>query len=98
MIKVIIERHAQKGERLSPLWEVRQASMNQAGHVTSEVLVSTKDPSLILVISTWRSLEDWRAWETSEIRAKLYQRIEPLMHEKTKVRTFRIAAADEGIG
>ena len=98
MIKVIIERHAKKGERLSPLWEVRQASMNQPGHISSEVLVSTKDQSKIMVISTWRSLEDWQAWEASETRAKLYQRMEPLLVEKSKVRTYRIAAADEGIG
>ena len=95
MIKVIIERHAKEGENLSRLLrELRAAAMRQPGYVTGETLASTEDSSII-VISTWQSLEDWKVWETSETRAKLYQQIEPLLAKKPKVRTYQIMATED---
>jgi len=91
MIRVIIERHVKEGASLSSLLrELRVAAVHQPGYVTGETLVNTEDKSIIMVISTWRSLEDWKAWETSEKRAKLYQQIEPLLVEKPRVRIFEI--------
>ena len=99
MIKVIIERHVKKGESLSPLLqELRAVAIHQPGYVTGETLVSTEDKSIIAVISTWRSLEDWKTWETSETRVRLYQQIEPLLAEKPKVRTYHIMATEEKTG
>ena len=95
MIRVIIERHVKEGESLSPrLRELRAAAMHQPGYVTGETLVSTEDKSIVTVISTWHSLEDWKAWEISETRARLYQQIEPLLVEKPKVRTYQIMATE----
>ena len=99
MIKVIVERHTKEGDNLSSLLrELRAAAMHQPGYVTGETLVSTEDKSIVAVISTWRSLEDWKAWETSETRARLYQQIEPLLAEKPKVRTYQIMATEEKMG
>ena len=96
MIKVIIERHTKEGDNLSSLLrELRAAAMDQPGYVTGESLVSTEDKSIVAVISTWRSLEDWKTWEASETRARLYQQIEPLLAEKPKVRTYQIMATEE---
>jgi len=93
MIRIIIERHVKEGENLlSLLRELRVAAVHQPGYVTGETLVNTEDKSIIMVISTWRSLEDWKAWETSEKRAKLYQQIESLLVEKPRVRIFEIPA------
>lgn len=95
MIKVIIERHVREGKNMSPLLrELRAAAMHQAGYVTGETLVSTEDNCIITVISTWHSLEDWKAWETSGTRARLYQQIEPLLVEKPKVRTYQMMATE----
>ena len=91
MIRVTIERHVKEGENLSSLLrELRVAAVHQPGYITGETLVSTEDKSIVMVISTWRSLEDWKAWETSEKRAKLYQQIESLLVEKPRVRIFEI--------
>ncbi len=96
MIKVIIERHVKEGENLSPLLrELRTAAMHHPGYVTGETLVSTEDKSIIVAISSWHSLEDWKAWVTSETRAKIYQQIEPLLVEKPKARTYQITATEE---
>ena len=99
MVKVTIERHAKRDEDLSPiLRELRAAAMRYQGYITGETLVSTQDSSIIVTISTWQSLEDWKQWEASEIRAKLYQQIEPLLLEKPVVRTYQIVATEDKRG
>jgi quinol monooxygenase YgiN len=99
MIKVIIERQIKEGENLSPLLrELRAAAMHQPGYITGETLISTEDKSIIITISIWHSLEDWKAWAASETRARLYQQIEPLLVEKPKVRTYQIMATEGRTG
>ena len=99
MIKVIVERHAKDRESLPPLLrELRAAAMHQPGYITGETLVSTEDKSIVVVISTWRGLEDWMTWETSETRARLNQQIEPLLAEKPKVSIYQIMATEAKIG
>ena len=96
MIRVIIERRLREGARLSSLLrELRTAAMSYPGYVSGETLVDTEDKSLVAVISTWHNLEDWKTWEKSETRARLYRQIEPLLEGKPKVRIFRIVATEE---
>ncbi len=69
--------------------------MHWPGYITGETLASTEDPSIIAVLSTWRSLDDWKAWKISEPRDKLYQQIEPLLLEKPKVTIYQVMATEE---
>ena len=98
MVRVVIQRHLKEGKKgdLMPLLrELRAAAMNYSGYITGETLASTGDPSIISVLSTWRSLEDWKAWEKSEQRIKLYKEIEPLLAEKPKVSIYQVMATEE---
>ncbi|MFQ5997353.1 MAG: antibiotic biosynthesis monooxygenase family protein [Dehalococcoidales bacterium] len=97
MIRVVIERQVKEGEDLSQLLvELRVAAIKYyPGYVGGETLVNTEDGSNIMVISTWRNLKDWERWAASDTRAKLYQRIEPLLQEKPKVRIFQIMATEQ---
>ena len=96
MIKVIIERRLKEGESpLHLLRELRAAALHYPGYVTGETLVSTEDRSAITVISTWRSLEDWKAWENSDTRGQLYQQIRNLLVEEPKVRIYQITATED---
>jgi heme-degrading monooxygenase HmoA len=98
MIRVIIQRHlkgGKKGDLLPLLRALRTAAMSHAGYIHGESLVSTEDPSVISVLSTWRSLEDWQAWEKSAQRVKLYKEIEPLLVEKPRVSVYRVMATEE---
>ena len=99
MIRVMIERHAKVGEDLSALLvELRVAAITHyPGYVGGETLISNEDSSNIVVISTWRGLEDWQRWEASETRARLYQQIEPALQEKPRVRVFRIMATEQTV-
>jgi quinol monooxygenase YgiN len=99
MIRVIIDRHAKAGEDLSALLvELRvAATMHYPGYIGGETLVNAKDNSNIVVISTWRSIEDWERWAKSETRAKLYRKIEPMLQKKPKVRIYRIMATEQTV-
>jgi len=96
MIEVIIERQVKKGEDISPLLrELRASAMKRLGHVAGKTLVNTEDTCNIVVVSTWETLEDWKAWETSETRTRLCQRIDTLLAEKPKVKTYTLMATEE---
>ena len=97
MIRVVIQRHLKEGKKadLMPLLrELRAAAMSQPGYITGETLANTGDPSVISVLSTWQSLGDWKAWEKSEPRIKLYKQIEPFLTEKPKVSVYQVVAAE----
>jgi len=98
MIRVVIERHLKEGKKgdLMPLLrELRAAAMHQPGYVTGETLASTEDPSIISTLSTWRGLQDWKAWEKAEPRIKLYKKIESLLVGKPKVTIYQVMATEE---
>jgi heme-degrading monooxygenase HmoA len=98
MVRIVIERHLKEGKRgdlLPLLRELRAVARHQSGYVTGETLASAGDPSIISVLSTWRSLEEWKAWEKSEQRIKLYKKIESLLVEKPKVTIYQVMATEE---
>ena len=99
MIRIMIDRKARVGEDLSALLvELRGAAITHfPGSVGGETLVNTEDRSNIVVLSTWRSTDDWERWSNSETRTKLYERIEPLLQEKPKVRIFEIVATEHTV-
>ena len=97
MIRVIIERRLQadKTEEFIPLlMRLRTDAIHQPGYITGETLVSTEDPANITVLSTWRSLDDWKTWEKAEPRLKTYWQIEPMLKERAKISTYQIMAAE----
>jgi len=98
MIRVVIQRHlkeGKKGDLLPLLRALRTAAMSYSGYIHGESLVGTEDPSIISVLSTWGSMEEWKAWEKSEQRIKLYEKIEPLLVEKPKVSVYKVMATEE---
>ena len=99
MIRVIIERQVKKGENfLTLLRQIRTEAMKQPGYITGETLVNADDHSNIIVISTWQSLKDWKAWEKSERRAKLEHQIDAHLVEAPKVRAYRYLSYKESAG
>ena len=97
MVRVVIQRHLKEGKKadlLPLLRELRAAAMSHPGYITGETLASTGDPSVISVLSTWHSLADWKAWEKTEPRIRLYKQIEPLLAEKPKVSIYQVVATE----
>ena len=91
MIRVMIERQCQPGKEKQLrdlLLELRSAGMRQSGYISGETLRAVDDPSLFLVISTWITLEAWKAWQTARQRLSVEEMMEPLITGQRKVRVF----------
>jgi heme-degrading monooxygenase HmoA len=98
MVRVVIRRQlkeGKKGEILPLLRALRTAAMNYPGYIHGESLAGADDPSVITVLSTWQSLEEWKAWEKSGQRVRLYEQIEPLLVEKPSVNVYQVMATEE---
>jgi len=93
MVKIITERHVKKGEEekyIKLIKEFHPIAKAQPGYVTADSLVSTENPSLFLVASTWEKVEDWRAFVNSEMGRKLFELTEPLLTGKPKTTVYQI--------
>jgi heme-degrading monooxygenase HmoA len=63
----------------SILLDLRSMALKQPGYICGETMRNIENPNEFLVISTWRSLEDWRNWFKNEERAKLEGRIDDIL-------------------
>ena len=89
MVRVIIEHKAKDPAGvIDVIRELRDEAMKQKGYITGETLVNSNDPSNVLVISTWQNLQDWNAWDKSDLRTRITQRALPFLAEPYAVRTF----------
>ena len=90
-IKVIIERKIKGGkeEELGQLLrQLRAKALLAPGYISGQTLRSIVDPRLYLVISTWKSLDDWRRWEEDPERNELQKKVNELLEEPAKFRVF----------
>lgn len=87
--KVLIERHTaphQAHHVLAIATELRAAAIRVPGYISGESLIDINDSTALVIISTWRDIEDWRRWESSEERRMLEENIAPLLSQPPRVR------------
>ena len=90
-IQVIIKRKWQidKPEALLPLLtELRSLAKKQPGYVSGETLRSLDDPEDYMVVSKWKSVDDWNKWLQSKERRELQGRVDSLIGEKPFYEVF----------
>ena len=89
MVRVFVEHKTHDPEKLMDvIKELRNEAMKQLGYITGETLVNFEDPTNILVISTWQKAEDWDAWNNSENRHNITEKIKELLDEPYSVRLY----------
>ena len=91
MVRVLIERNCQPGKEAqlrSLLIELRMAAVRQTGYISGETLREAENPSNFMVISTWITLDAWKAWQTARQRLSIEEMMEPLIIDERKVRVF----------
>lgn len=94
MIRVIVKREVKEGQSIAELLrQLRMVALPQQGYISGETLINTDNRQAITVISTWRTLEDWKKWEASEQRARITQQIEPLLAKPSSIETLELLSA-----
>ncbi|MFO7461128.1 MAG: antibiotic biosynthesis monooxygenase family protein [Desulfatiglandales bacterium] len=85
-VKTIIKRRVRKGKEaqlLPLLLELRSRAITQSGYISGETLRNVDDPEDYVVIGTWQSEEDWKAWKADKGRAEIQGKIDALLGEET---------------
>ena len=93
-VRIIIDRKVKKGRESDfarMLRELRSKAIPSKGYISGETLRAQGDPQNYIVISTWQSLEDWKAWEKQPERRKIQTKIEKLMARPTKTKIYLYA-------
>ena len=86
-VKILIKRRVPPetvNELSDLLKKLRSLTLGQAGYIYGETLRRIDDKDECLVISTWRSVEDWNAWFNNEQRIRVQSEIDLLLGSKTE--------------
>lgn len=65
------------------LMELRSIANQQPGYISGETLRNVHEPEEYVVISTWRSMDDWQRWFANEKRAELEGKVDAIIGSPT---------------
>ena len=86
-VKIFIKRKVQDQgviELTLLLKKLRALTLEQAGYISGETLNRIDRKGECMVISTWRSIEDWNAWVNNPKRIEIQTQIDRLIGEDTE--------------
>ena len=86
-VKIFIKRDVQEkniSELTTLLKRLRSLTLSQPGYISGETLKRIDTPNESMVISTWRSVEDWNKWVNNETRLKIQTEIDRLLGQETE--------------
>jgi heme oxygenase (mycobilin-producing) len=90
-VKIFIKRKVSPEnvlELTALLKKLRSLTLSQAGYIYGETLRRVDQPDENMVISTWRSLDDWNAWINNGERIAIQEEIDRLLGEKTEYSVY----------
>ena len=91
MIKGVVGYKVRSYKDLEPiLMKLRAHAMQYPGFLSAESLVSEVDFSVVVMMSTWETIENWRMWVKSKITQDLLQQAEAFLKEKPRITAYRI--------
>ena len=90
-VKILIKRSI--GQEVAPvvrplIVELRTHAKRQPGYISGETLKCIDRPGEYLVISTWKSLDEWNKWLNSEERRILEDKIDSITGKSTEYMTY----------
>lgn len=91
MIRVLIERHI--ADELAIHYDkaardTLQLAMQAHGFISGEALRDAYNHNHRIVIATYRTLQDWQRWASSEERREMMASINPMLESEEKVSIF----------
>jgi len=91
-VKVIIRRiiPEHRAADLVPLLrQLRAMATLQPGYISGETLRRIDKPDEFLVMSTWKSSQDWHRWARSQERIEIQGKIDTVLGGKTEFGVFQ---------
>ncbi len=92
-VKIFIKRQVSSDNVLELtvlLKKLRSLTLNQNGYIYGETLRRVDREDECMVISTWRSLEDWNAWLINEERIAIQSEIDLLLGAETEYAVYEV--------
>jgi len=90
MIKGIIGYKVLRYKDVEPiLMQLRSHAMQYPGFVGAENLVSEEDLSVVLMMSTWETIENWRTWVESSRTRDLLRQAKAVVMGTARVTAYR---------
>lgn len=90
-VKILIKRNIpqNKAKDLMPFFrQLRAIASNQPGYISGETLKRMDRSGQYLVISTWRSNDDWQRWVQSKKRTEIQSMIDSMLGEITEYEIY----------
>jgi len=94
-VKILIKRNVPENriQDLMPFFkQLRSMAAQQEGYISGETLRRIDRPGQYMVISTWRSSDDWRRWVLSKKRQEIQDLIDSTLGEKTEYEMYEFAS------
>lgn len=91
MIKVFIKRKVGDEsimELMDLLKKLRSLTLSQPGYVSGETMKRMDKEGECMVISTWRSMEDWNSWVANKDRIAVQSEIDTLLGSETTYEVY----------
>jgi len=90
MIKGVIGYKVLSYKDVEPiLMKLRSHAMQYEGFVSAENLVSEEDYSVVVMISTWETIENWRTWAESKITKDLLRQAKAVVVGAARITAYR---------
>jgi heme-degrading monooxygenase HmoA len=92
-VKIFIKRKVSPANVLDLtvlLKKLRSLTLNQSGYIYGETLKRVDKKDECMVISTWRSIDDWNAWVNNDERMAIQNEIDRLLGEKTEYAVYEV--------
>lgn len=92
-VKIFIKRKVSPANVLDLtilLKKLRSLTLNQSGYIYGETLKRVDKSDECMVISTWRSIDDWNAWLNNDERMAIQREIDILLGEKTEYAVYEV--------
>ena len=86
-VKIFIKRKVQ-GDNVAELTvmlkKLRTLTLEQEGYISGETLSRIDKKDECIVISSWRSVEDWNRWVNDPKRIEVQSKIDDILGEETE--------------
>ena len=90
-VKIFIKRSVSESkvpELTVLLKRLRSVTLMQPGYISGQTLKRLDQPGETMVISTWRSIEDWNDWVKNDKRIAIQKEIDDLLGAETEYEVY----------